>query len=116
MPLDTTPRSLPFSIFLPPGRVDLCRATGTRSPAWMFQAPVTIWMGALWPTSSWQIHMWSESGWRSMVRMRAHHHIGDLGSQVLGDLHLGAGEGHGLGKVFIVGVDVHKLVQPLSAQ
>ena len=26
----------------PPGRVDLCRATGTRSPAWMFQAPVTI--------------------------------------------------------------------------
>ena len=46
----------------------------------------------------------------------AHHDIGDLGSPVLGGLHLGAGEGHGLGKVFIVGVDVHKLVQPLSAQ
>ena len=69
MPLDSTPRSLPFSIFLPPGRVDLSRATGTMSPGWMFQAPVTIWMGALWPTSTWQIHMWSESGWRSMVRM-----------------------------------------------
>ena len=69
MPLDSTPRSLPFSIFLPPGRVEWSRATGTISPGWMFQAPVTIWMGALWPTSSWQIHMWSESGWRSMVRM-----------------------------------------------
>ncbi|SCJ28708.1 Uncharacterised protein [uncultured Blautia sp.] len=34
----------------------------------------------------------------------AHHDIGDLGSPVLGGLHLGAGEGHGLGKVFIVGV------------
>ena len=66
MPLDTTPRSLPFSIFTPPGRVDLWRAAGTRSPTWTFQAPVTICTGSSRPTSSWQIHMWSELGWRSM--------------------------------------------------
>ena len=108
MPLDSTPRSLPFSIFLPPGRVEWSRATGTISPGWMFQAPVTIWMGALWPTSSWQIpHV---VGIRVALHGEdgAHHDIGDLGSPVLGGLHLGAGEGHGLGKVFIVGVDVHK--------
>ena len=29
----------------------------------------------------------------------AHHHVFDLGPQVLGDLHLGAGDGHGLGEV-----------------
>ena len=52
MPLDTTPRSLPFWIFTPPGRVDLWSATGIRSPGWMFQAPVTIWMGSLWPAST----------------------------------------------------------------
>ena len=62
MPLDKTPRSLPFSIFFPPGRVDLCRATGTRSPGWMFQAPVTICTGSAWPTSIWHTHIWSESG------------------------------------------------------
>ena len=66
MPSDSTPRSLPFSIFLPPGRVDLCRATGTRSPTWTFQAPVTICTGCSRPASTWQIHMWSESGCRSM--------------------------------------------------
>ena len=70
MPLETSPRSLPFSIFTPPGRVDLWRAAGTRSPTWTFQAPVTIWMGSDWPTSIWQIHMWSELGWRSMERTR----------------------------------------------
>ena len=32
----------------------------------------------------------------------AHDDIGDLGSQILGDLHLGAGKGHGLGKVPVV--------------
>ena len=69
MPLDSTPAACPSRSSLPPGRVEWSRATGTISPGWMFQAPVTIWMGALWPTSSWQIHMWSESGWRSMVRM-----------------------------------------------
>ena len=70
MPLESTPRSLPFSIFFPPGRVDLWRATGTISPSWMFQAPVTIWTGSSLPTSSWQIHIWSLSGWRSIFTMR----------------------------------------------
>ena len=59
-----------------------------------------------------------------MVRIRvplhgedgAHHHVGDLGPPVLGGLHLGPGEGHGLGEIFVIGIDVHKLVQPLSAQ
>ena len=69
MPLDSSPRSLPFSIFLPPGRVEWCRATGTRSPAWMFQAPVTIWTGSAWPTSSWHTHMWSLLGWRTMDKI-----------------------------------------------
>ena len=45
-----------------------------------------------------------------------HHHMVDLGPQVLGGLHLGPGEGHGLGKVFVIGVDVYELVQPFSAQ
>jgi hypothetical protein len=38
MPFESTPRSLPFSIFTPPGRRDLCSATGARSPARTFCA------------------------------------------------------------------------------
>ena len=45
----------------------------------------------------------------------AHHDVGDLGPPVLGGLHLGPGEGHGLRELFIIGIDVHELVQPLSA-
>ena len=45
----------------------------------------------------------------------AHHYIGDLSSQVLGGLHLGTREGHGLGKLFVIGVNVHKLAEPFSA-
>ena len=45
----------------------------------------------------------------------AHHHVGDLGPPVLGGLHLGPGEGHGLRELFIIGINVHELVQPLSA-
>ena len=45
----------------------------------------------------------------------AHHHVGDLLPQVVGQLYLGAGEGHSLGKVFIIGVDGDKLAQPFSA-
>ena len=45
----------------------------------------------------------------------AHHHIGDLSAQILGDFHLGSGEGHGLGKVFIIGINGDKLAEPLSA-
>ena len=40
--------------------------------------------------------------------------VGDIRPQVLGDLHLGAGEGHGLGEVLIVRVYLNKLVEPFS--
>ena len=42
MPLDSTPRSVPFFIWIPPGRVLLSLATGTKSPWETFCAPVTI--------------------------------------------------------------------------
>ena len=45
----------------------------------------------------------------------ARHHVGDLLAQVVGQLHLGPGEGHGLGKVFIIGVNGDELAEPLSA-
>ena len=44
-----------------------------------------------------------------------HHHVGDLSSQILKTLHLGAGEGHSLRKIFIVCVNGDKLVEPFSA-
>ena len=40
-------------ILTPFGSSDLCRATGTMSPAWTLDAPVTICTGSSWPTSSW---------------------------------------------------------------
>ncbi len=42
IPLLSTPRNLPFLIFLSPGRVAPSRATGTISPALILDAPVTI--------------------------------------------------------------------------
>ena len=44
----------------------------------------------------------------------AHHHIGDLGPQVGGGLHLGAGEGHGFCKLFVIGVNGDELAEPFS--
>ena len=44
----------------------------------------------------------------------AHHHVLDLGTQVVGQLHLGAGQGHGLRKLFIIGLNAHKLAEPLA--
>ena len=38
MPLDGTPRSLPLVIFTPPGRVDLCFATGQISSLAVYPA------------------------------------------------------------------------------
>ena len=69
MPLDMTPLSLPLVILTPFGSSDLCRATGTMSPAWTLEAPVTICTGSSWPTSSWQITRWSESGCFSTDRI-----------------------------------------------
>ena len=69
MPLDITPLSLPLVILTPFGSSDLCRATGTMSPAWTLDAPVTICTGSSWPTSSWQITRWSESGCFSTDRI-----------------------------------------------
>ena len=45
----------------------------------------------------------------------AHHHVFDLRPQVLGGLHLGAGEGHGLGELFIISVNRDELTEPFSA-
>ena len=45
----------------------------------------------------------------------AHHDVGDLGPQILGDLHLGAGQGHGLRKIFIAGINGDKFVEPFTA-
>ena len=44
----------------------------------------------------------------------ANHHVGDLCAQVLGGLHLGAGQGHGLCKIMIGGVDGDKLAEPFT--
>ena len=44
----------------------------------------------------------------------AHHHVFDLIPHVVGQLHLGAGEGHGLGELPVAGVDLNKLVEPFS--
>ena len=45
----------------------------------------------------------------------AHHHVGDLLPQIVGQLHLGAGQGHGLGKIMVIGVYGDKFTQPVSA-
>ena len=47
----------------------------------------------------------------------AHLHIFHLLAQILGDLHLGAGDGHGLGKGLVVDFlqgQINKLIQPFS--
>ena len=44
----------------------------------------------------------------------AHHHIGNLFAFHLGDLHLGAGEGHVLGKLLVGGVHGDKFIEPSS--
>ena len=43
-----------------------------------------------------------------------HHHVGGLPAQVVGQLHLGAGQSHGLSKIFIIGVNGDKLAEPLA--
>ena len=45
----------------------------------------------------------------------AHLHVMDVLAQVLGDLHLGAGQGHGLGELSVGGINSDKLIQPFSA-
>jgi hypothetical protein len=44
----------------------------------------------------------------------AHHDVLYLGAQVLGGLLLGAGQGHGLGKVAVAGVHLNEFVEPFS--
>ena len=44
----------------------------------------------------------------------AHHYVGDLGAQVGGDLHLGAGQSHSFRKFFIIGLNSDKLVEPVT--
>ena len=43
-----------------------------------------------------------------------HHHVGDLSAQVVGQFHLGAGQSHGLGKIFIIGVNGDELAEPFA--
>ena len=69
IPKLSTPRSFPFVIFTPPGRVLLCFATGTTAPSNTFAAPVTIWMGASSPTSTWHTTSLSASGCFSIFRI-----------------------------------------------
>ena len=68
MPSDFTPRRAPLRISAPVGSSAPSSATGTRSPACTFQAPVTICTGEDLPASSCSTHMWSESGCFSIVR------------------------------------------------
>ena len=44
----------------------------------------------------------------------AHHHVGNFRAQVVGQLHLGARQGHGLGKVFVIGLNGDELVEPFA--
>ena len=45
-----------------------------------------------------------------------HNNIGNLRAQVLGGLHLGAGEGHGFSELFIISIHGDELAEPFSAQ
>ena len=45
----------------------------------------------------------------------AHHHIFDLRPQLGGALHLGAGQGHGLGKLPVGHIYLDKFIEPLTA-
>ena len=45
------------------------------------------------------------------------HHVFDLDAQILGDLHLGAGDAHGLGEAAVVDLrerKIHELIEPFS--
>ena len=44
----------------------------------------------------------------------SHHHVGDLLPQIVGELHLRTGQGHGLGKVFVIGVHRDELPEPFA--
>ena len=52
IPLLSTPLNLPFLILTPLGSVELSSAAGTISPAFTFEAPVTICTGSSLPTST----------------------------------------------------------------
>ena len=71
MPNESTPRSLPFLIFMSPGSVAPTSAVTVLSPTSKFWAPHTTCSGQgspfsstlYLPTSILQTYMWSESGW-----------------------------------------------------
>ncbi|MPM46229.1 hypothetical protein SDC9_92927 [bioreactor metagenome] len=48
------------------------------------------------------------------LRNPAHHDVADFSSDFLGELHLGAGEGHGFGELPVGDGDIHKFSQPFS--
>ena len=45
----------------------------------------------------------------------AHHHTVNFRAQIGGALHLGAGQGHGLGELLVRGVYFDKLIEPFAA-
>ena len=59
IPFESSPRTLRWSSFSPPGRTAPGSATATVAPAPKFQAPQTIWRGSPSPTST--RHSWSRS-------------------------------------------------------
>ena len=83
----------------------------------MFQAPVTIWVGS--PLAHVQLADPHVVG----VRVLFHgqnapgHHVFQGVVQNLGDLHLGTGDGHGLGKVVVADLpDVYKFIEPFAGK
>ena len=44
----------------------------------------------------------------------SYHYIGDFPAQVVSQFHLRAGQGHGLGKIFIIGINGNKLAEPFA--
>ena len=44
----------------------------------------------------------------------AYQHVGNLSAQIVGDLHLGAGQSHGLSKFLIIGLNGDELAEPLT--
>ena len=66
-------------------------------------------------TGAWNIHTGDMIPVALHGENFARHDVGNLRAQVRGALHLGAGEGHGLGKFFIVRLNGDKLAEPFSA-
>ena len=89
MPLDTSPRSLPLGDVHAAGQMGIVQRHGHEiANVTYLSAPVTIWMGASPPTSTWQMFRWSELGWLDDFHELADDDVADLRAAVLIALHL----------------------------